>query len=82
MARGNIFEQTVEYFLEPIREFMEDPSVSEVLINNEREIYVERGGKLVKTEILSRNGGELNLRYGRKTQTHSTKPGQRITFTP
>ena len=41
-----------------------------------------KDGKLVKAEILSRNGGALNIRYGRKTQTHNTKPGQQITFTP
>lgn len=41
-----------------------------------------KDGKLVKAEILARNGGQLNIRYGRKTQTHNTKPGQQITFTP
>ena len=39
-------------------------------------------GKLVKAEILARNGGELNIRYGGKTKTCDTKAGQRITFTP
>jgi alpha-L-fucosidase 2 len=41
-----------------------------------------KDGKLVKAEIFARNGGPLNIRYGRKTQTHNTKPGQQITFTP
>lgn len=41
-----------------------------------------KDGKLVKAEILARNGGQLNIRYGRKTQTHNTKLGQQITFTP
>jgi len=41
-----------------------------------------KDGKLLKANIFSRNGGKLNLRYGDKTQTHSTKAGQRIMFTP
>jgi len=46
----NIFETTVEHFLKPVWEFMNDPSVSEIMINSPREIYVEREGKLVKTD--------------------------------
>jgi alpha-L-fucosidase 2 len=41
-----------------------------------------KDGKLVKAEILSRNGGQLNIRYGDKTQKHNTKAGQRVTFKP
>jgi alpha-L-fucosidase 2 len=41
-----------------------------------------KNGKLVKAEILSRNGGKLNIRYGGNIKTHNTKPGQRIMFTP
>ena len=33
-------------FLEPVREYLEDDSVSEILINGPQNIYVERGGKL------------------------------------
>ena len=38
-----------------------------------------KDGKLVKAEILARNGGQLNIRHGRKTQTHNTKPGEQVT---
>ena len=51
MAKGvNIFETTVEHFLSPIMPFMEDPTVSEILINRADEIYVEKEGSLVLTE--------------------------------
>ena len=50
MARGTIFEKTVDHFLEPIQAFMDDPTVSEVMINGPREIFVERAGQLVKTD--------------------------------
>ncbi len=33
MANANIFETTVRHFLGPIMPFMEDPAVSEIMIN-------------------------------------------------
>lgn len=33
-------------FLAPVREYLEDDSVSEILINGPQQIYIERGGKL------------------------------------
>jgi len=33
-------------FLAPVREYLEDDSVSEILINGHQQIYIERGGKL------------------------------------
>jgi pilus assembly protein CpaF len=36
--------------LQPIRELMRDPSLTEVMINGPRSIYVERGGHLVLTD--------------------------------
>lgn len=45
-----IFEQSIGTFLAPISEFLNDETVSEVLINGPHEIWVERGGKLYRTE--------------------------------
>jgi len=50
MSRANIFEVTVEHFLAPVAPFLRDPAVSEIMINGPREIYVEREGRLVKTD--------------------------------
>lgn len=50
MARADIFSVTIKRFLAPVARFLEDPSVSEVMINNPDEIYVEKNGKLVKTD--------------------------------
>lgn len=44
-----IYEQTVLSFFAPVREFLDDPRVSEVMINGPRNIYVERAGKLELT---------------------------------
>lgn len=39
-------------FLEPIRRYLEDDEVSEILINGPASVYVERGGKLRATEAV------------------------------
>lgn len=38
-------------FLEPVRRFLEDDSVSEILINGPQQVYIERKGKLQATEV-------------------------------
>ena len=45
-----IFAKTLEIYLAPAKEFMDDPTVSEILINGPDEIYVERRGRLSLTE--------------------------------
>tara|TARA_B100001750_G_scaffold197333_1_gene169935 strand:+ start:4975 stop:6105 length:1131 start_codon:yes stop_codon:yes gene_type:complete len=45
-----IFEQTILGFFEPIRPFLDDASVSEVMINGPEEIWIERKGRLSKTD--------------------------------
>ncbi len=50
MGKTSIFEATVEHFLGPVMPFMRDPEVSEIMINSSDEIYVERSGKVVKTD--------------------------------
>lgn len=49
MSRQEIFEASVEYFLTPIGEFLRDDTVTEVMVNGFQDIYVERRGKLYKT---------------------------------
>ena len=49
-SNTNIFAKTVDHFLAPIRAFLADSAVSEIMINNFDEIYVERNGQLVRTD--------------------------------
>ncbi len=51
MARQAIFEASVQYFLDPIGSLLSDESVSEIMVNGHNEIYVERGGKLIHTDL-------------------------------
>lgn len=50
MSRAAVFESSVSYFLSPIGAFLRDDSVSEIMVNRFDEIYVERNGRLEKTE--------------------------------
>lgn len=44
-----IFEQTLLQFFEPIRAYLEDPAVSDIMINGPDQIYVEKKGMLELT---------------------------------
>ena len=46
----NIFETTVAHFLAPVMEYLQDPTVAEIMINAPDEIYIERAGELIKTD--------------------------------
>ncbi|MEM9190061.1 MAG: CpaF family protein [Myxococcota bacterium] len=50
MIPREVFEQTILSFFEPIRPYLEDPSVSEVMINGPFEIFIERKGKLSRVD--------------------------------
>jgi len=46
-------------FLAPVREFLEDDKVSEILINGPNQIYIERGGKLEETGAVFASEAQL-----------------------
>ena len=50
MSRQAIFEASAAYFLEPIGPFLQDESVTEIMVNGFDNIYVERRGKLEHTD--------------------------------
>ena len=45
-------------FLMPVKDFLEDDSVSEILINGPEQVYIERAGRLVSLAFTSANGTE------------------------
>ncbi len=49
MIPREVFAETLLQFFEPIRPFLEDPSVSEVMINGPDLIFIERKGRIEKT---------------------------------
>ena len=50
MSRSAIFEASVEYFLSPIGLYLEDDSVTEIMVNGYRDIYIERRGRIERTD--------------------------------
>ena len=45
-----LFEKTIAHYLAPIAEYLADTQVAEVMCNNFENIYIEKGGKLIKTD--------------------------------
>jgi pilus assembly protein CpaF len=56
----DIFKKTTRHFLTPVAAYLDDPAVSEIMINGPAEVYVENAGKLVKTD--AKFPGEAALR--------------------
>lgn len=50
MNNKKVFIATISNFLGPIKKFLEDDSVTEVMINGHKTIFIERKGKLIKTD--------------------------------
>jgi len=50
MGKLDIFEATVAHYLAPIKSYLDDTSVAEVMINRADEIFIERDGKLIATD--------------------------------
>lgn len=50
MSREAVFEASVQYFLSPIGSFLQDGSVSEIMVNRFDQIHIERRGRLESTE--------------------------------
>jgi len=53
-----LYESTVSYYLRPILHLLEDPTISEVLVNGPDDIYVEVRGRLQRAEGVHFSGLE------------------------
>jgi len=49
MPSHELFVRTVEHYLAPIKAFLDDPGVTEVMINRADEIFIEKDGKVTRT---------------------------------
>ena len=55
----SMFSESLRAFLKPVVGFLDDPDVSEILINGHREVWVERRGKLYRTDATFTEEGLL-----------------------
>ena len=62
-------ESYIVLFFEPIRQFLEDDSVSEVMINGPDQIYIERRGKVETTDATFINEQALQAAVKRRQKT-------------
>ena len=49
MTRESIFEASLSFFLAPIKPYLDDPTISEVMVNGCGAVYIERRGRLEAT---------------------------------
>ncbi|HEY5960353.1 MAG TPA: ATPase, T2SS/T4P/T4SS family [Polyangiaceae bacterium] len=56
MISSEVFSQTILGFLEPVRRYLIDPTVSEVMINGPNQVHIERYGRLECTDVRFDNG--------------------------
>jgi pilus assembly protein CpaF len=91
MDSKDVYEKTIRYFLTPIAPLLDDPDVSEVLINGPRQIYYEKRGRLHLSDLqfqgeqflmaAARNIGEFVDRYignGRHSMDARLPDGSRV----
>jgi pilus assembly protein CpaF len=45
-----IYTATIDHYLAPIRPFLDDPGVAEVMLNGPEEVFVERDGRMVRVD--------------------------------
>jgi pilus assembly protein CpaF len=52
-TRDQIFQEVLDELISygPIQPFLDDPGIDEVMVNSYRQVYVERKGKLIKTDV-------------------------------
>lgn len=59
MQDNGVFATAVKNFLGPIVPLLNDPTVTEILINGPHEVFVERSGRMEKTDIQFRDEDAL-----------------------
>lgn len=56
---SDFFSEATAGFLKPILGYLQDKSVAEIMINGSKEIYIEKGGKLIRTDTTFEDEDEL-----------------------
>ncbi len=49
MTREAVYDASLRYFLRPIGRYLDDESVTEVMVNGHGQVYIERGGRIEPT---------------------------------
>lgn len=46
----SVFAATIDHYLAPIKAYLDDTAVAEVMINGPEEVFIEKDGKLIRTD--------------------------------
>jgi pilus assembly protein CpaF len=55
----SMFQESLRAFLKPVTQYLDDESVSEIMINGEKDVWIERKGRLYKTDAVFTEEGLL-----------------------
>ncbi|MBL8917881.1 MAG: Flp pilus assembly complex ATPase component TadA [Myxococcaceae bacterium] len=55
----SMFQESLRAFLKPVTQYLDDESVSEIMINGEKDVWIERKGRLYKTDATFTEEGLL-----------------------
>ncbi len=60
-AREKLFREVIDELLGfgPIQPLLDDPGISEVMVNGFKQVYIERDGKVVRTEVIFENNDHV-----------------------
>ena len=50
MPAADLFDATIEHYLAPIKAYLDDPAVAEIMINAVDEVFIEKDGQLIRTD--------------------------------
>ncbi|HMQ10104.1 MAG TPA: CpaF family protein [Oligoflexia bacterium] len=56
---SDFFSEATASFLGPIKAFLEDPDIAEIMVNGPEHIFIERHGKILKTQARFKDVDEL-----------------------
>jgi len=56
---SSIYDEALRTFLGPVVEFLDDPGVTEILINGPKDVWIEEGGRLYRTDAQFTEDGLL-----------------------
>lgn len=59
MSRVAVYEATLRFFLSPINVYLDDPEITEVMVNGHDHIYIERAGQIEETPAVFASEGAL-----------------------
>ena len=70
MESKEIYRETVRHFLAPVLPLLDDPSVTEILINGHQTIYFERDGRLNRSELAFPSAGTVDRSRAKYRRIH------------